>query len=665
MTRGGFASLALLLLVLGAARAAAQAPIVRDLTLDDEAVIEETRATDRALERGEFDVALPRLQRLLERGDEAATGDEAAPFTHRFALVPVDGRDDLTVSLDTWARRRVLALPDEALARYRALFARTADELAETPGGAIAVRRRHPFSDAGLAAARAAAHDHVEAGRGADALAAIAQLELGATRGLGRSGAAERAALRALAYHAADDRSRLRALAAAPEAEAPVTIAGARSTVRELAAGLPGLGGAPAALDLPRAEVRWTLALEADAPDRPAPRPRAVGDLVVFHTRREVLAVERATGRPRWRRAFPTEDEDEADLPPPSLGANLRSLAGAAGEGLYVFAARASAGATELVALDLASGETRWRRTAPIAGVELTFDSGPTIGEGRVWATAHDDAALPSTWILCFRARDGALQWADRLRSGLPLRYRSAEDDGLDARGWITCSTPALCDGALFVADNRGHVAVLDAASGRARFVLRYERRRPDDRLGGRGAIARGWSDSPALADGGRCVVAPEDADGLFALLPAPATDAAAVRAGEILVRLATLPRDGMSRLVSHRDGVVTVAGRDTALDTEVLRAFTPFAGAPRLAPWPAPAPLEDPLAGICAEAPGILYLPTTRGVYRIDHRTGHTGQPTYARREAGGAPLGLVATSEGLIAASAGELSLLGPKRP
>jgi outer membrane protein assembly factor BamB len=283
-----------------------------------------------------------------------------------------------------------------------------------------------------------------------------------------------------------------------------------------------GEGGARlVGLDETTGAVRWAMALPAmgewgEKRTFSAEGDRAGGGTVVFSamgpTDTVIVGVDVRTGALRWQRDLPivdvaAHDPDVAVLSgstsrywapgTPKPGTVLMALdrrsgairwrrddlinlwapwAPRAGGGLFVFpqiedlAAGRSPQRWDSVAVDLGTGDERWRRSG---GPLLITSVDDTTGVGSY---PSDDQRR---WVLeVFDPADGAARWSVRLPAGDPLvraeagspvvavGVRHVEDSLHDPRTATTVAPGAVPDG------SPGTVAVYDRADGRLRFGL-------------------------------------------------------------------------------------------------------------------------------------------------------------------------------------------------
>ncbi|HUT33173.1 MAG TPA: PQQ-binding-like beta-propeller repeat protein [Planctomycetota bacterium] len=146
---------------------------------------------------------------------------------------------------------------------------------------------------------------------------------------------------------------------------------------------------------------------------------------------------------------------------------------------VYTFIVR---GGPSLVALDLVTGERRWAAGPMAAASKAELDdryaARPAVGGGRVYATVvHDDiegdSHLSSTVsVAAFEGRGGKLLWRRTLCRLTPGKFTISR---LRRKIRIFCSPPAYANGVVYACTNAGVFAALDAETGEARWITRYD----------------------------------------------------------------------------------------------------------------------------------------------------------------------------------------------
>ena len=139
-------------------------------------------------------------------------------------------------------------------------------------------------------------------------------------------------------------------------------------------------------------------------------------------------------------------------------------------------------GGPSLVALDLTTGERRWAAGPMAAASKSELDdryaARPAVGAGRVYATVvHDDvegdAHLSSTVaVAAFESRNGKLLWRRTLCRLTPSKFTISR---IRRKIRIFCSPPVYKNGVVYACTNAGVFAAVDADTGEARWITRYD----------------------------------------------------------------------------------------------------------------------------------------------------------------------------------------------
>ncbi|MBI4577323.1 MAG: PQQ-binding-like beta-propeller repeat protein, partial [Planctomycetes bacterium] len=360
----------------------------------------------------------------------------------------------------------------------------------------------------------------------------------------------------------------------------------------------------------------------------PLPRaPVADRERAYAQDGRVLVAVDLATGGVRWRVAAgrgagagPTGTDPLADdLRRPAVQEGRVYAALDAGEAVRRTAPPAPAGPAEdpgppgppdlddgyaryerppnhdVVAVDAARGRPLWSALADPAWDDAARHSehlsSPALGAGRVFVgtTRERTRGELEAHLYALDDRTGRVLWHTFLMSGFP-----ANPLGLGAGG----SPPAFAGDTVYHLTNLGVLAAVDAYTGRIRWLAAY------DAAGAatRDATIRGgrrWASIPPAVVGPVVVAAPRDAAYLYGLDR---------QDGGLRWRL---PRDGLRLAGPLTEDSVWVGGDHVlALDarTGTVRWETP---------------LSSPQRGLAASDGQGLWVPTVRGVARLDARTG------------------------------------------
>ncbi|HTR54568.1 MAG TPA: PQQ-binding-like beta-propeller repeat protein [Kofleriaceae bacterium] len=188
-------------------------------------------------------------------------------------------------------------------------------------------------------------------------------------------------------------------------------------------------------LDAATGAIRWRHALAPDA----QPTARALfasptadgGDVVVGHER-EVAALAGATGTPLWS-ADPVPDATDSQ--------SLAAIAIAGGVAVGTFNRQLGG----VIAWDRASGRELWRHEGPDV---LAINASPLVANDSAYVVAGTDD------VLALDLATGDTRWQTRL------------DDAGFAWGNATVGTPVLARGVLVVPTLYGALVALDAESG-------------------------------------------------------------------------------------------------------------------------------------------------------------------------------------------------------
>ncbi len=338
------------------------------------------------------------------------------------------------------------------------------------------------------------------------------------------------------------------------------------------------------------------------------------GPAVYVNQGHRIIALDRFTGRAIWPKPYATEpvpaplgrdDHQTLDLNVVAIdGDTLVTLTGHA-------QATSRSGQGEVVCLEAPTGELRWKVTIDrIGGVEdhegLFPYGAPIIAEGLVFVLARkvSPQLLTSCYLIALDISDGELRWARHICSSGGLKTRVARP----------FSTPAYVDGDLFIATAIGAIARLDAATGQARWLRRF-----DVPITSYTAQRRPWELGGPVVTAVRVVAISPDQRWIVAL---------ARETGDLLEVVGATSREGWAnpRYLLGNDPWVYAIGRE-------IRAFhLDDLSEPR---WrlPDPALAADDLAlpvdgrlqirGRVQPVADALIVPTLDGVMVVDGETG------------------------------------------
>lgn len=318
--------------------------------------------------------------------------------------------------------------------------------------------------------------------------------------------------------------------------------------------------------------------------------------------------------------------------PPPSVGFNGQGRGGGNMVG-------GGGGNSAIVALDRASdGKLLWRRPAtevPLPGRNpdgtpryATFDGTPVADGRNVYVALTDRVQQTSTYVACLDAETGNPRW---------IRYVCAASSDADPfsgalAGEINHRLLTLDGPTLYYQTDLGAVVALDIESGDVRWLATY----PWQGRNGPGS-GNERDLNPAVVAGGLVVVAPSDANALFAF------DAAT---GRLAWKTRALPEEVK---LSHVLGVIK--GRVVASGDRVL-LFDLKTGV-LVQTWP------DGSQGPQGYGRGILagdriYWPTRSEIHVLD-ADGFRAQPSI-KLETFGATGGNLAVGDGFLAVAGAE---------
>ena len=666
---------------------------------DDAAAQVEVDEIEAMIRGGREREAAARLQRLVEREGEALVQLSDAP---EVGVDPLHEEERLYAEVGSWAAR-MLREHDAVRAAYVAAeglaadtAAREARELAwEERGGALEeVRRRYPSTPAAERATLDLAAWRMERGDAARALTLLNSLDDDARRG-------ERyeALFAATTAAAGDDAAFDAASATRPDPERRQLVALRQAAKQagllqhgsvEPNGGEALAGGVEVALDEPLWSYRWGNASTLSGA-RSASRgmnrqgrvvagmlvvPRVEGNAVYLNTQDRVIAIDRWSGRELWVHdaAQPGRVSREVDENPMHVGAMVRGqvqtqgiarsvgvgggVGGGMGDGgvyavmgamegvqmMFGGAVGASGSRTWLAALDAATGEQRWGVTpAEVAEdfADARFDGTPIWEDGRVYVLVRRVRAggFQDTMMAALDAATGEPAWHRHISSSTLTLNGAAGPAG----GFI------VEDGTVYVCDNVGVAAALDAADG----SIRWLKVAASDR-GTTNAVVRtdAVTPVPVLVEAGLIVSMMPSGANLYVLDPQTG------RVRRLLGRPGDLNWPEGVRAVKVGEDVLAMSPRVARLDGETLEPRWEMLMGRDI---PATDALQDghtDAAAIGAVAVtggggGEIVFASPRGTVRMDWETGaiHERRPAeLANVEAMGAGLGgvVMATADG-----------------
>ncbi len=369
--------------------------------------------------------------------------------------------------------------------------------------------------------------------------------------------------------------------------------------------------------------------------------PVISGDLVVIQWLREVIALRRGTGTEQWQFSADvgtTYDYDEFDEHPSGWDSptvhNGRVYAAFPGNMTPYYTYESSQSGTELICLDLRTGEEIWRTGRDDAGAQFAetyFDSSPIVTDGRLFVVARRRRSFgfEDCYLYRLNTDDGTVEWRTHLGSASTGSFSSRRS---------TMSIPALGDDTVYVCTNLGSVAAVSAHTGAVRWLRLYSRDRMDeDRLSGWFAMdVKPWEVNPVLRSGGRIICFPTDTDKLLVLDEQDGHLVKAVRT-ETLERIMTVLGVRGNRLCGVGDVALCFD-----LDSETVL-------------WASPLPDDDPLGGRGAWVDDRLLVPTLNGLSSF---RATDGQRTDMAWDSEGGPGNLLALGDQVLVAGVGHIT-------
>lgn len=408
----------------------------------------------------------------------------------------------------------------------------------------------------------------------------------------------------------------------------------------------PGLLWRTAAFEsaLPNAdELEFDSTLfTSDTGQRLALQPVVSQGLAFVQHRREIVALELATGKPTWRYRA-----DRAGLLPPDEfdtqvprwyavtvadGRVYATLPGTLG---YFPEYETPSQVAELVCLRAHAGSMLWHVTPADLGLEtqeLSFDSSPLVVHGQVYVVVRRRRSFgfEDCYLYSFDARTGALIFHTHLGGGSVGTFGARRP---------THSTATYLDDTIFVCTNLGTVAALSALTGDVRWLRLYQRT-PDDaipRSGRTGRSYKSWDYNPVLATTQRLVCLPLDGDHILVLYPGD---------GQELLKVPAAELGEVRTLVAVRENLLFTAGASAAC----------FDLSRREVVWQEPIPGDSELAGRSVLAADRMLVPTLTGLSSFNLSNGTRQDHAWQSTEPGG---NLVGLPEQLLVAGPASLSV------
>jgi outer membrane protein assembly factor BamB/tetratricopeptide (TPR) repeat protein len=312
------------------------------------------------------------------------------------------------------------------------------------------------------------------------------------------------------------------------------------------------------------------------------------------------------------------------------------------------------AGVSSIVALDWSTqGKLLWDIKSTLLDLphrqglgtrSISFEGTPVADARSVYVAVTDRGQQMMLYVACFDAESGARRWIRYIGTAMP-EIEPWQGGGFGApMNWGTASGDyrhrllSLDGSTLYYLTNLGAVIALDAETGATRWVATYPRQ--DANHFGQTSER---DLNPAVVDDGRVLVAPSDADAIFAF------DAGS---GRLLWKTAPIADDvKLSHVLGVAKGRLVVTG-DRVLLFDVKDGKL-------AAVWPdsASKSLEGYGRGLLAG--DLIYWPTRTYIHVLDQRSGLLAGPPIKLRdmyhmEGGNLAAGdgylIVAQSDGLV---------------
>lgn len=292
--------------------------------------------------------------------------------------------------------------------------------------------------------------------------------------------------------------------------------------------------------------VAWRASLQRQAADEPVAldhrsartfdsqprRPRWLlsyhpvftDDLILVNTTVDILAFDRATGKPAWGGESPVIFREPVDagsgaarLAPigsPRFTMTVRDgrLYARMGSPVTTYGNEQHRRGRQgyLICLDLrAEGRLLWRQPPAFAPDDdkWAFEGSPICDGEHVYVAVRHSDVRPQAHVACYEAGSGRLKW---------IRYVcAAESPGGGQKDEATSNLITLDGNQLYINTNLGAVASLDKRDGAIRWLTVY--RTPQTGDAGKLAAHFQRDLNPCLADRGKVFVAPNDSEAIFA----------------------------------------------------------------------------------------------------------------------------------------------------
>lgn len=554
----------------------------------------------------------PAALRLADEAQDLQERDRAGEAAQKLQQI-VDEYPDKLMPRDDggytdarlWVRQRLLddtPLREAYHRRFDTTAQRLLDEaepagLASEQAAVLEVLERYPLTPAGLDAALRLAGRHIEAGDGPAATAALAEA-------LDHPDLERRAAmvfeLRAWAAALSGQPKQAAAALDKRAGYAPVDPT-LRNTLAGLADSLPETASNQDAADRPPlARPLWQLTIESTTTARIVAQPRAVqgaadgavrfdpvaaDGVLLINDNKRVYAIDRISGRLRWAHRYDEPLPDNAVARARAFGAGRiiqdRRRVLIHRQSVYAVLGHAvpwqgrqrlqTIRPTQLVSLNLDHGKPRWTVTPGSLdpALERAAFHGTPVAWGDlviVMARRSQASSFQDTYLFALDAATGELRWRRHLASTAGPNSRNA----LPAMSSMT-----LADGRVFICDNLGAAAAVEARTGTVRWVRVLVENAADAR-GRPAGTALPFSDaaSPTLCTAG--LIIPMRINDAHGLLLNPDT-------GNVLRELpARTPLAQAYELHTLPDGDVLTVGKTLArldgasLDTRWSQSITP-----------------------------------------------------------------------------------------